>query len=378
MKTKMKNKIVMVYPHIKSEKGISAYSSNLVNSLRKQNVEIDEVTFTAGKFWSLFKNMPNLLKYKTIHLQHEYNLLGGYGIPYFFLLTILGTIFQKKIIITMHTVLSQSQQFEGSKIKTFLRKFLYNRQNRHIDGTTKLIVVHAQFFKDILVMEYGVPEEKIKVIPHGIIENIKNEKTINKEQAKKELGLSGPVYLMIGTLIPDHGADIILKQADKIGKTILVVTNPLGGNDRNKEKIQNYIWFCKSIIKAKGFEKYVRLDFKEIGYGLWWKYFVASDLILLPYKGGIGSGIFADALAVGKPVIASNIKYFREIYNKYDCINLARDDKDFPRVIKYAMMPENYKKMLLGCRRYFDENNLTVVAKKYKAIYNSACVGGLK
>jgi len=359
-------KITMIHPTPESEKGISAYSQNLIESLRKQDVNADEITFTSGKSFSLFKKIPKILKYKIIHLQHEYNLLGGFGIPYFFLLTILGTIFCKKIIITMHTVQSQNQEFEGSKLKTFLRKQLYKRQNGHIDATTKLIIVHAQFFKDILVKEYDISEEKIKVIPHGIIENIK---ITDKEQAKKELNLSGPVYLIIGTFVPDHGADIILKQADKIGKTILVVSNPSGGNDRNKEKIQNFMNLNKRIVEKNRFERIVRFDLREISDELWWKYFYAADLVLLPYRGGIGSGIFADSMAVKKPVVASNIKYFNEIAEKYKCIKIAKSDEDFPRIMKEAMIPENYEKMVLECQRYFNENNLTIVAKKYKEIY---------
>lgn len=360
-------KIAMIFPNPKSEKGIAKYSLDLIKNLKKQDVNIIEETFIAGKFWTLFKKIPKLLKFDVVHLQHEYNLLGGYSIPYFFLLTILGTIMGKQIVITMHTVLSQKQEFEGSKLKTFLRKLLYRSQNRHINGTTKLIIVHAQFFKDILVNEYSIPEDKIKVMPHGIIENIKQ---IDKEEAKKELNLSGPVYLMIGTCVADHGHDIVINQADKIGKTILVVSNPFSiTNDRNVEKIQNFVDLNIKIVEKNRFEKYVRFDLKEIPDNLWWKYFCASDLVLLPYKGGIGSGIFADAMAVKKPVVASNIKYFREIAKEYDCIKIAKSDKDFPRAIKSAMNPRNYKKMALECQRYFDENNLTVVAKKYNEIY---------
>jgi len=358
---------IMVYPHPKTEKGISAYSINLIESLKEQGLIIKEETFISGKFFSLFKKIPNLLKYNIIHLQHEYNLLGLYGTPYFFLLNILGKIFRKKIIITMHTVLSQSQEFTGSKLKTFLRKLLYKKQNKCINKNSKLIIVHAQFFKDILVEEYNIPKEKIKVIPHGIIKNISQ---LDKEQAKKDLNLLGNVFLMIGGMIPDHGMDIVLKEADKIGKTILVVSNPFSTtNDRNSKKRKNYVRLCEEIVKKNRFEKEVRFDFKKIPNDLWWKYFNASDLVLLPYKGGIGSGIFADAMAVRKPVVASNIKYFKEISNKYGCIKTVESTQPFSHTINKVMNPKNYEKMIKECQRYFDENNLTVVAKKYMALY---------
>ncbi len=358
-------KTIMVYPTHESEKGISAYSSNLIDSMHKQEIDISEETFIAGKPFSLFGKISKLLKYDIIHLQHEYNLLGNYGLPYFI---VLSKLKKKNLIVTMHTVLSQNQKFEGSKLKTFLRKFLYRLQNKHINKTSNLIIVHAKFFKDILVNEYNIPENKIKVIPHGIIENIK---TISKEEAKRELNLSGPVYLIIGGMVVDHGHDIILKQADKIGATILVVANPDGGNDRNLEKVKQFVELNEKIVKDNKFEKYVRFDFQPVSYELWWKYFSASDIILLPYKGGIGSGIFADAMAMKKPVVASDVTYCREIANEYNCIKIAKTDQDFPQTIRIVMKKENYGKICQGCQRYFDENNLTMVAKKYKEIYKN-------
>ncbi len=356
-------KIAMIYPRLSSEKGICAYSHHLIRSLKKQNVDIKPEQFTARHPFSLIKKLRNLLKYDIIHLQHEYNLLGYCGIPYFFILFFFRLFKKKSLIVTLHTIISQSEKFNESSIKTFLRKSLYFFQNRMINHSSALIIVHAEFYKDILSKEYSIPEEKIVVIPHGIIEDIE---ITNTEEAKKELKLSGPVYLIIGTFVFDHGADIILKQADKIGKTILVVSNV---DNKSESRIQRFAKLNKKIVKENNFEEYVRFDFKEIPYDLWWKYFCAADLVLLPYRGGIGSGIFADAMAVKKPVIVSNIKYFREIAEKYDCIKIAENDTDFPKVIKEAMKPKNYKKMCEECQRYFTENDLSSIGKMHKDAY---------
>lgn len=349
-------KTVMIYPDPKSEKGIANYSINLLKKLP----DVESITYEVGNPWTLFKQLPKILKYEKIHIQHEYNGLKMFGIPWYFLLTILGTIFDKQIFLTMHTVQSQTEKYSESKIRTYLRKALYRSLNRHINGTTKKIIAHAEFFKNILIKEYNIPKEKIKVISHGIMEDIKLK---DKEQAKKELGLSGPIYLLIGTMVPDHGISTILEQAGKIGATILVVSNPEYGRE-------NYIDLCKRIVEKNRFENYVRFDFKEIPDKLWWDYFSAADLILLPYVGGIGSGIFADGIAARKPMVTSNIKYFREIAEKYNCVELSRTDEDFPRVINEMMKPENYERVVRGCQKYFDENNLTVVAEKHKEVYN--------
>ncbi len=360
--------VAMVYPHPDSEKGISAYSLGLIDNIRKQGVKIEGQSFFQGKPSTIFDKIFGLRKYDVIHIQHEYNLLGGFGTPYFLLLGFLWLLKKKFIIVTMHNVLSQEEKFNSGRLKTALRKILYKIQNRWINWTSDKVVVHSKSFRKILIKEYGFKKNKITVLPHAIIENIK---TINQIKAKKELNLSGPVYLMIGTMVPDHGHDIVINQADKIGKTIVVATNPSAVNYKNKSKIIDFLKLNQSIIKIKKLEKFVRLDLGPISYDKWWKYLSAADLILLPYRGGIGSGIFADAMAIKKPVIGSNIPYFKEFAQEYGCITLAENENDFPRAIKTAMKPRNYRKMVSECKRYFNENGLTPISKKYKILYES-------
>jgi glycosyltransferase involved in cell wall biosynthesis len=361
-------KLAMVFPNPSSEKGISKYSLDLLENLEKQGVKIDEFNFIQGKPYTLFKKFSLLLKCDVIHIQHEYNLLGWFGLPYFFLLGLLKFFRKNILVITMHTVLSPKEKFKSGKIKTFLRKILYKTQNKWIGWASNKIIVHSKAFRKILVEEYSISKNKVEVFPHAIIENIK---TFSKKEAKKELHLKGNVYLLIGTMIPDHGHDIILKQANKIGKTILVVSNPNSVNDRNISKIKDFVEKNKKIVKENHFEKFVRFDLGEISYKRWWMYFSAADLVLLPYKGGIGSGIFADAMAMEKPVIASNVRYFKEFAEDYGCIKLAKEDSNFPDKIKEAMKPKNYKIMTKECERYFKENGLTPISKRYKQFYNS-------
>jgi len=358
----------MIFPDPSSEKGIAKYSLDLVENMKKQGVNIEEVTFIQGQPLTLIKKLPILLKYDIIHIQHEYNLLGVFGLPYFIVLSFIGLFKKKFLIVTMHTVLSQKEEFSHGKLKTFLRRIFYKIKNRWINWTSAKIIVHTQSFKKILMKEYSVPEKKLCVFPHAIVEGIK---TANKKEARKELCLSGKVYLLIGTMVPDHGHDIITRQADKIGKTILIVTNPSPVNHRNEQKIKDFLKLNNKIVRENKFEKFVRFDLGKISYEKWWKYFSAADLILLSYREGIGSGIFADAMAMKRPVVTSNTNYFREFAKGYGCVKIAKTDDDFPRAIKEAMQPKNYKKMLKECERYFNENGLTLISKKYKKFYES-------
>jgi len=365
----MKMRVAMVFPTRESEKAISGYSIYLVKALNKNKVDSDSITYTAGSPMTLFKNFKYFKKYDIIHIQHEYNLLGWYSLPFFILYPLLS-LSGCKVITTMHTTLSQKEKLKGNVIKTFLRRLLYFIQNRVINWFSDIVIVHAYFFKDILSKEYGFSKGKIKVLPQGIIEDTK---VIPQKEAKKKIRISGNAYLIIGNFVPDHGADIILKQAGKIGKTILIVANPKAINDRNQKRLTNYLDSCIKYVRDKGFSKYVRFDTKPINdeKPLWWNYFAAADLVLQPYRGGIGSGIFTHAMSTKTPVVASNIKFFEEISERYGCIKVADKEEDYPKIIKEVMKPKNYAKMKKECVRYAKENSWNEVAKKYKKIYST-------
>ena len=257
-------KSVMIYPDLKSEKAISMYSIKLIESIREYDTHIESILYHTGKPLSLFKSFYKLKKYDVIHIQHEYNLLGFYGIPFFLLLCFL-LVLNKKVVITMHTVLSKKERLKGGRIKVFLRKMLYITQNFFIKMVSNSIVVHANFFKDILVDDYKFLPEKINVIPQGIIENVPETEI---DEAKKELNLSGPVYLIIGSFVPDHGADKIISQANRIGGTILVATNSKSVNDRNNKRVRDYLELNKNIVRQKHLYRFVRFDIRDIPFSL--------------------------------------------------------------------------------------------------------------
>jgi glycosyltransferase involved in cell wall biosynthesis len=271
----------------------------------------------------------------------------------------------------MHIINSTKEKYKGSPIKNFLRKIFYIIQNGLIRRVSDRVIAHSKFLADILVKDYHFNPRKITVVTQGILENIPK---ISKEEARKQLGVKGPLYLIIGNFVPDHGADIILKQADKIGKTIYIKVNPKPVNLLKKQKLLWWVEYNKEIIRKNKFEKFVKFDYTDIPSDetiLWWRYFYAADLVLLPYRGNIGSGIFPHSMAAGTPIIASSDKYFEEFAGEYGCIKIAKRDSDFPVVIRESMKPENYTKMKKECLRFKKEQGLSVLAGKYKELYIS-------
>ncbi|MEI7719311.1 MAG: glycosyltransferase family 4 protein [archaeon] len=359
---------LMIHPTLDSEKAIANYSLKLVDNMNKIGIDATSLTYTAGSPFSLFKRLGNIREYEIVHLQHEYNLLGSYSIPFFILLPYLGLLKKGKLVVTMHTVLSKNENLKGNILKRFLRKYILSPvQNRLIRIVSNCTIVHSEFFKKILVNEYGFNPSKIAVLPQGI----ESAKLMGKDKAKKMLNLKGNIYLLLGSFVPDHGADIIVEQADKIGKTVLIVVNPNAVNDRNKKRIGDWLNYNQELVKKNKLENFVRFDIKSVPYDLWWKYISAADIILLPYRGGIGSGVVTDAIAGHKPVVASDILFFREMEKRFKFLKLAKTKEDYPRLIKEVMKKKNYLSMQSECNKYISEFGLVPLAKKYKFLYES-------
>lgn len=359
-------KVTMIYPNVESEKAMSNYSLDLIEGLKKQGISVVKGEYIFHKPWSLFRVLPKLTQHDIIHIQHEYNILGWRGLPFFPLLLYLKLFYGGKTILTLHNVSSKKAKFkEDTKIKGILRKILYVTQNKLIKHFSDYTIVHCDYFREILAKEYGFNKQRMSSIPQAVKENIK---TLSRKASRKELKLPGKNYLIIGTFVPEHGAADVVKQADRINGKVLIVTNDSPIHNRNRKRILDYIDYVKHLVKNPKIGKNVRLDLKEIPFDLWWKYFSASDLVLLPYKEELASGIFSDAIAMKVPMVGADIPYFREFARKYGIIEIAKE-RDFASTINRAMEPKNYKKIKKNMRDYLKEFGVSNIGKKYKPIY---------
>jgi len=338
--------IVMIYPDNKCEQAIHNYSKNLI-----KETKTDSLTYTRGKPWTF--PFFSALKYKTVHLQHEYNLLGFYGLPFFILLPLLW-LCGRRLILTMHTVISPEDERIG-----VIRALFYAIVNCIINITKTKVIVHSQAFKDILTLEYSFKEKNIIMIRHGVKEVPK----FDKEQIKKELGLKGNVILLIGTFHRDHQPHVIINQADKIDGEVFIVWNSNKGN-----KVLRYFNECYEYAYMNNFNDLIgSIDLAEEHQDWWWQFYYAADVIALPYIDGIGSGIFQDAMATRTPVVCSSTEYFREMLRGQTCGEIAVNDYDFPRAIDLAI--KNQTKLREGCDKYAEEFSVFNMAKKTLEVY---------
>jgi glycosyltransferase involved in cell wall biosynthesis len=360
-------RVAMVAPDKSSEKGIAVYSEELTEAIKKAGVKIDLICYKRGSFLSFLKIIPRLRSYNIIHIQHENRLFGPVdGIFFIPLMLILGLLKRGKIVTTMHTIHTKYEKILSITplLSWFKRNFIHPMHHKLIGIFSSTIILHTEFLKNDLYENSGISKEKMFVIPHGVRSNVPQ---FDKDAAKRKVGISGPVYLAIGNIGPTKGFDIILKQARKIGKTILIVGNepPRGSISRT------YLDKLREFWKKNHLEKLVRFDISDIDSTkkLWWVYFAAADIVLLPYRAMATSGIFINAMEAKKPVVGSDTRYLCEISGKYGCVKIAKRGKDYPSVIKDAM--KHLKEMESEAERFVQENSLEKIGEKYKCLYES-------
>ena len=214
------------------------------------------------------------------------------------LMIIAFRTFNKKVVFTIHNILPRHKQLKFYHI--FIYRMMYFLCHK--------IIIHSSQGKEDVIDLFGVERKKIEVIPHGDYKFFIPENKIQKPEAKKKLGLpeNCKTILFFGAIRENKGLDQILKAMSDIIKRIPEVKLLIVG-----ELWENYDKYRKLIlennIQENVFEKLDYVANDEVS-----KFFFASDLVVLPYRGITQSGVLQIAYAFGKPVVATDLPGFRE------------------------------------------------------------------
>jgi glycosyltransferase involved in cell wall biosynthesis len=155
--------------------------------------EADVITYRrAADFLNV--NMIDLLC-----LQHEYGIFGGPAGSH--ILALLREV-RMPVVTTLHTILSEPDRDQLRVLEEISER------------SDRLVVMSergAEFLREI----YGVPEQKIDVIPHGI----PDVPFIDPNFYKDQLGVEGKIVLLtFGLLSPNKGIETVINALPSILK----------------------------------------------------------------------------------------------------------------------------------------------------------------
>jgi glycosyltransferase involved in cell wall biosynthesis len=261
------------------------------------------------------------LKPDIIYIHHEHFLYGKkyiHAILFPFMLILSKFLLTKaKIMVNLSGIVTQYDDISRTErlppvISTIAGGVTFIIE-KLIIKLANIVSVNNLLAKYIILNHYKTPIDKVYLLPIGINYS---EIKLNKEDARKRLGLSHYDYILLffGYLSYYKGLENLIEAYKMLSKTlrkrsILLVA---GGLHPRLVKNKSYIhWVKKLIANAKAiddgkivFTGFVRDDDIPL-------YYYASDLIILPYKTYIASsGPLHLALEYGIPLIVS--KYIIE------------------------------------------------------------------
>ncbi len=156
-----------------------------------------------------------------------------------------------------------------------------------------LVIVHTAEMKDAL--DFINP--RVEVVGHGVEPA---RFAVDPAQAKRRIGVAGPIVAHLGFLFDYKGVELLLKAAARLDATVLIVgSGPFEGEARRLAAV-----LCPG--KAV-FRPYVSDEEFPV-------YLAASDVVALPRRGTQGecSGVMVQAMAAGCAIVAHDMGCFRE------------------------------------------------------------------
>ncbi len=249
--------------------------------------------------YRLAADFMNIRGVDLLLVQHEYGIFGGSDGAH--LLAMLRDV-RMPVVTTMHTAVpSPSDHFRAV--------------TEELAELSDRIVVMADRAVGILRDEYGVPPEKIVVIPHGI----PDVPFVDPSFYKDQFGVEGrKVLLTFGLLSPGKGIEYAIEALPEIVSRhpeliyiVLGATHPNIKKSRGEEyrhKLQHLAEDLGVLDHVMFQDRYVDLD--ELC-----EFLGAADLYITPYLGKdqIVSGTLAYAMGAGNAVISTPYSYAEEL-----------------------------------------------------------------
>ncbi|HEY4652960.1 MAG TPA: glycosyltransferase [Cyclobacteriaceae bacterium] len=313
--------ILFITSYPPRECGIATYSQDLIKALNnkfnhsfiisicplesenEKHVYTDEIKYILNTdhpdaFSRLAKTINDNADIRMVMIQHEFGFFEKKEDDFKQFLNALT----KPVIIVFHTVLPQPH--ESLKVKV-----------QQISGVAESIIVMTNSSGKILINDYGVPQEKITVIPHGTHlvphadkELLKNKYKLSGKKVLSTFGLLSSVKSIETTL--DALPAIVKKIPDVlfliIGKTHPSVVKQEGEKYRNMleatvrlRRMQQHVQFINYFLPLPELLEYLQL----------------TDIYLFTSKdpNQAVSGTFSYATSCGCPVISTPIPHAREV-----------------------------------------------------------------
>ena len=162
----------------------------------------------------------------------------------------------------------------------------------------------SEQMKDIFIEYEGVPEERIKVVPHGMNLEAWRAKADGKTNIKKELDIEDKiVFGAVGRLFWIKGLDKLIEAFAAIAEKRKDIVLLIAGDGSDKEKLQ-------SLINSLNMSEQILLigRRKDIA-----NVMSSFDVFVHPALAESFGQVFTEIFALGKPIVSTRVGVANEI-----------------------------------------------------------------
>lgn len=236
---------------------------------------------------------------EAIWLQHEFGIFGGIAGSH--ILELVGAT-DLPLILTLHTVLDQPSEEQ----EVVLRRLIARAERT---------IVMASTGAEILKRRYGVPADRLRVIPHGV----PDRPLVDPDTLKPRFGWDGRKVLMtFGLLAPDKGIRHMIEAMPAIvGEHPEALYEIVGASHPNqvRKEGERHRRMLMDLARDLGVQDHVRFIDRFVEQEELLDMLQAADIYVTPYlnMAQVTSGTLSYAVAVGKPVIATPYVHAKEI-----------------------------------------------------------------
>ncbi len=241
----------------------------------------------------------NLNDVDIVCLQHEYGIFGGKAGSY--VLSLLRN--QKMLLITtLHTILKNPSIQQRRVMDELL-------------AISDYVVVMSQKGAEILHSIYQTPQDKVRLIPHGI----PDVPFIDPSFYKDQYGVEGKIVLLtFGLLAPNKGIEVVLRSLpDVIKRHPNVVYLVAGVTHPNllRHEGEKYRLSLQRLADELGVKGHVVFHNKFVSMEELKELIALADIYITPYleETQITSGTLAYSFGAGNAVISTPFWHAQEL-----------------------------------------------------------------
>ena len=268
-------------------------------------------------------SIPRLIKKlrpHVVHVHHEYLLFGRPFVSLFFplLLLLIKLTSRRPLVVTIHSIIPMEKVRSTSKrfgMPRLLAKLGFLLMNKLIFKFADAVTVASRLCKKVLSRQYGMPEDKMVIIPHQAVK--KWEKKEDTLALKRKLGFDDRrVLATFGIVRKSKRFELVIEAVGELVKDMQDLLLIITGSIRPPLTEEGYIDMLHALVKEKGIEDNVRFIIRPyVEDGLLYQILWASDVICLTYEElGVlaSSGALAEIIMMMKPVVVTDILKFKE------------------------------------------------------------------